>query len=457
MPQTQRINPANGEVLGPIAFHTPAQIEDRLQRARKAFNAWRDVPIEARADQIGKVASVLRSRREMLSKIMVTEMGKPITAAETEVDKCADTCDYFSKHGPKLLAPVPVLSDAEASFIRFDPLGAVLAIMPWNFPLWQVVRFAAPALIAGNVGLLKHAPNVPECAAGLEDVFLAAGLPEGVFQHLKMDEAATERAIAHPVVAAVTLTGSGRAGRAVAAAAGAALKKTVLELGGSDPFIVLPDADIAAVAKPAASARTINSGQSCIAAKRFIVVGDTERFANAFVGAMGALKVGDPMDRETQIGPLARHDLLENLHRQVEQSVRQGARLLLGGKPINRPGYFYPPTVLDNVRPGMTVFDEETFGPVAAVVRASDVDEAIELANRTPYGLAANLWTRDVDAALPLAARIDAGSVFINGIVKSDARLPFGGIKESGWGRELGSEGIREFTNIKTVWASRPG
>jgi succinate-semialdehyde dehydrogenase/glutarate-semialdehyde dehydrogenase len=341
------------------------------------------------------------------------------------------------------------------SYVRFDPLGAVLAVMPWNFPFWQVFRFAAPALMAGNVGLLKHAPNVPGCALAIEQIFRDAGFPSGVFTTLLVDTPAVEGIIKHPTVAAVTLTGSGRAGSAVASQAGRALKKTVMELGGSDPFLVLPDADVKSTAKAAASARCINTGQSCIAAKRFIVIGDPQPFAREMSRVMSEMKVGDPTDRSVEIGPLARRDLLENLEDQVQRSIKAGATPLCGGHALARKGFFYAPTVLTGVRPGMAAFDEETFGPVAAVIGAKDEDEAIALANRSRYGLGASIWTRDTDRAQNLAARIEAGCVFVNGPVKSDPGLPFGGIKESGYGRELSREGIREFVNIKTVWVKR--
>jgi succinate-semialdehyde dehydrogenase/glutarate-semialdehyde dehydrogenase len=345
-------------------------------------------------------------------------------------------------------------SDASDSFVRFDPLGVVLAIMPWNFPIWQALRFAIPALAAGNTVVLKHAPNVPGCALAIEQLFHDAGFPRGVFTSLLVAEnSIAERIVAHPALAAVTLTGSERAGSTVASIAGKSLKKSVMELGGSDPFIVLEDADVQSVATAAAEARCQNNGESCIAAKRFIVHQSiAARFEELFTAAMASLKVGDPMDRTTKIGPLARLDLVENLRRQVEATIREGARLLTGGRRRAGKGFFFEPTVLADVRPGMTAFEEETFGPVAAVIRANDVDHAIQLANQSRYGLGASIWTKDLDRARKLAAQIDAGGVFINGIVKSDPRLPFGGTKNSGWGRELSEFGIREFVNVKTVW-----
>jgi succinate-semialdehyde dehydrogenase/glutarate-semialdehyde dehydrogenase len=379
-------------------------------------------------------------------------------ASEAEVEKCAAACDHFADHAADYLATETIGSDADRSYVRFDPIGAVLAIMPWNFPLWQVIRFAAPALMAGNVGLLKHAPNVPGCALALESIFHEAGFPPGGFTTLLIDTDATAEVIRHPVVRAVTLTGSERAGMAVAAEAGKALKKTVLELGGSDPFIVIPpegggaDAFLHDTAQEAAKARCINTGQSCIAAKRFIVVGNSEAFARQMADAMRAVVVGDPTDRRTQAGPLARLDLLENLHGQVTRSVEAGARLLTGGERLPRRGYYYAPTVLTGVRAGVPAWDEETFGPLAAVAGARDVDEAIQLANESRYGLGASIWARDSALAERIAGDIDAGCVFVNGAVKSDPRLPFGGVKNSGYGRELSSFGIREFVNVKTVW-----
>jgi succinate-semialdehyde dehydrogenase/glutarate-semialdehyde dehydrogenase len=406
----------------------------------------------ARGHAMKRAAAVLRERSAELSTLMTREMGKPIVQAEAEIEKCAVCCDHFAENAARYLAEETIASDADHSYVRYDPLGAVLAIMPWNFPFWQVIRFAAPSLMAGNVGVLKHAPNVPGCAIAIEQVFRDAGFPPGVFTALLVDAAAVEAIINDPVITAVTLTGSNRAGMAVAAQAGRALKKTVLELGGSDPFIVLPDVDLEATARSAVSARTINTGQSCIAAKRFIIVGDAERFAKEMTRHMAELKIGDPMDRSIQIGPLARLDLLENLHAQVQRTIAAGGKLLAGGHRLPGKGFFYAPTVLGDVRPGMAAFDEEVFGPVAGVIAARDEDDAVELANRSPFGLGASIWTHDVALAERLAVRIDAGSVFINGAVASDPRLPFGGIKQSGYGRELSAHGIREFVNVKTVW-----
>jgi succinate-semialdehyde dehydrogenase/glutarate-semialdehyde dehydrogenase len=447
------INPTTEEPFDAPAEFTPDQIETTLARAADAFEPWRATPIVERGRLMKSVAAVLRRDRDRLTRLMAHEMGKPVTGGEQEVEKCAWTCDYFADHAANLLRSEVVATDAAHSFVRYDPLGAVLAIMPWNFPIWQVFRFAAPTLMAGNVGLLKHAPNVPGCALAIERAFRDAGFPDGVFANLFLSNDRAARVIAHPVVRAVTLTGSGRAGRAVASAAGQALKPVVLELGGSDPVIVLEDADPQQVAKAAAATRTLNTGQSCIAGKRFIVHHSiAEDFEYHLAEAMKALKVGDPLDRDTALGPMARLDLLENLDGQVRRSLDAGARLVTGGKRLGRKGYFYEPTVLADVRPGMAAFDEETFGPVAALIEHDGPDDALRIANNSRYGLGASIWTSDLEGAEALAARVEAGCVFVNGTVKSDARLPFGGIKDSGFGRELATPGLRAFVNVKTVW-----
>jgi succinate-semialdehyde dehydrogenase/glutarate-semialdehyde dehydrogenase len=447
------INPTTEEVLPSPPEHSPDQIDAALERATPAFNQWRNESFETRARLLKAAAAVLRRDHLALTRLMATEMGKPITAGEQEIEKCAWTCDYFADHAKALLAPQSVPTDAAHSYIRYDPIGPVFAIMPWNFPFWQVFRFAAPTLMAGNVAVLKHAPNVPGCAQTIERTFTEAGLPPGAFTNLFLSNEAAGKVIAHPAVRAVTLTGSPRAGRSVASQAGNALKKTVLELGGSDPFIVLPDVDVAAVAKTAAAARCLNTGQSCIAAKRFIVDESiADDFEYAMCEAMRTMKFDDPLDRKTQYGPLARLDLLEALEDQVQRSIAAGARLLCGGHRIARTGYFYEPTVLTDVRPGMPAFDEETFGPVAAIIRAANTQQAVQLANQSHYGLGASIWTQDLALADKIAAQLDHGCVFVNATVKSDARLPFGGVKDSGYGRELAEHGIREFTNIKTVW-----
>lgn len=447
------VNPTTGQLIREYPEHTAGDVCRLLRRAEDAFGQWRRTPIARRAELLTAAAAVLRGRKADLATLMTQEMGKPIVAAEAEVEKCAAVCEFYASNVDRYLAPQQIQSDAQRSYVRYDPLGPILAIMPWNFPFWQVFRFAAPALAAGNVGLLKHASNVPGTALAIQQVFHEAGFPEGCFTTLLVGSKAVQALIADPVVRAVTLTGSEQAGIAVARDAGQNLKKTVLELGGSDPFIVLADADIAKAASAAAAARCLNSGQSCIAAKRFIVVQDVaEDFETAFATAMERLRVGDPVDRNTEMGPLAREDLLDTLDQQVQASLAAGARLLTGGHRLSRQGWFYEPTVLAGVRPGMAAFDQETFGPVAAVIRAKDTDDAVNLANQSDLGLGASLWTRDIRAAEDLAARIEAGMVFINGTVKSDPRLPFGGIKRSGYGRELSDVGIKEFVNIKTVW-----
>jgi succinate-semialdehyde dehydrogenase/glutarate-semialdehyde dehydrogenase len=447
-------NPATEEIIAEYPEHSAAQIEQILQKAEDAFQHWRRAPLRDRGSLLKGVARVLRRRHDELAKLMTAEVGKTITASESEVEKCVAACDFFAENAATFLTAQIIESDASRSYVRFDPLGPVLAIMPWNFPLWQVMRFAAPALMAGNVAVLKHAPNVPGCALAIQHAFAEAGFPTGVFSSLLIsDNQAAQRLVDHPIIRAVTLTGSERAGAAVAAAAGGRLKKTVMELGGSDAFIILADADVEQAAAKAAEARCINNGQSCIAAKRFIVENAiADRFEDVMISAMAAMKVGDPMDRSTQIGPLARLDLLDALQSQVRRSIEQGAKLRLGGQRRSGKGFFYEPTVLTAVRPGMAAFDEETFGPVAAIIRARDPEDAVHLANQSRYGLGASIWTKDTDRAQSLAGELEAGSVFINGIVKSDPRLPFGGIKNSGWGRELSHFGIHEFVNIKTIW-----
>ena len=447
------INPATGETIRDYPEPGPAEVERRLAEAAQAFDAWRRTPFATRADLMRRAGAALRARREALARLMTLEMGKPIAAAEAEVDKCAHTCDHFAEHAERMLASEPVASDAARSLVRYDPLGVILAVMPWNFPFWQALRAAVPAMMAGNVVVLKHASNVPGCALAIEELFAAAGFPPGVFTTLLIPSGRAEALVDHPAIRAVTLTGSEPAGRALAARAGAALKKTVLELGGSDPFIVLDDADPETVAVHAVTARVQNNGQSCIAAKRFIVAAPVvERFERAFAERMAGLRIGDPLDRATAVGPLARDDLRDDLDRLVRDSVAAGARVMTGGARRPGAGFFYAPTVLAGVRPGMPVFDEETFGPVAAVTRAGDVDEALALANRSRFGLGASVWTGDPARGEALARDLECGLVFVNGIVKSDPRLPFGGIKASGHGRELAAAGIREFVNVKTVW-----
>ncbi|MEX2223458.1 MAG: NAD-dependent succinate-semialdehyde dehydrogenase [Candidatus Rokuibacteriota bacterium] len=449
----QSVNPATGEVLETLEAASKAQIEQAVGRAHAAFLEWRTRSFADRAALMRAAAKELRSSKDQHALTMTREMGKPITQAEAEVEKCAGTCEYYAEHAESFLAEQPRETDAARSYVRFDPLGVVLAVMPWNFPYWQVFRFAAPALMAGNAGVLKHASNVPRCALQIEEVFRRAGFPDGLFRSVLTGSEGVAGMIPDPRIVAVTLTGSEHAGMAIAQQAGRALKKTVLELGGSDPFIVLADADVDAAARAAAEARLINSGQSCIAAKRFIVVEPiAERFLERFKSELAGRRMGDPTARETQVGPQARVDLRDELHRQVTESIKRGARRVLGAEVPAGKGAFYPPTLLAAVDKGMPAFDEETFGPVAAVITAKDESDAIRLANDSPYGLGAALWTRDRGRAERLAAQIEAGAVFVNGVVKSDPRMPFGGIKRSGYGRELSEYGIREFVNIKSVW-----
>ena len=440
-------NPATGERIESFPAHDTAAVTAALREADDAFRTWRVTSFNERAACLRRAATILREERTALGELMAREMGKPVVEGEAEVEKCALVCEHYAEHGETMLTPEPVVTDAARSYVRFDPLGTILAVMPWNFPFWQVFRFAAPALMAGNTALLKHASNVPRCALTIEEILHRAGIPRGVFRSLLVPSSRIEELLASPVVKAATLTGSESAGSAVASLAGRLVKKTVLELGGSDPFIVLDDADPRHAASWAARARVVNSGQSFLVMEP---LGD--RFVAALRTELEALPVGNPLDRATRVGPLAREDLRRDLHAQVEATVRQGARLITGGEPSAGPGWFYPPTLLDRVRPGMVAFDEETFGPLAAVVRVSSEDEAVALANATPFGLGASLWSADPARAERLVPRIEAGAVFVNGIVKSDPRLPFGGIKLSGYGRELAAFGIREFVNIKSVW-----
>ena len=449
------INPTTGETLETFAETTPAALERVLDQALAAYQSWSRCSYAQRAQAMREAGRLLRERKTQHARTMALEMGKPLMQGEAEAEKCAWVCDYYAEHAERFLADQPRETDASKAFVRFDPIGPVLAIMPWNFPFWQVFRFAAPALMAGNAGLLKHAPNVTRCALGIEAIFQEAGFPEGLFRALILSNEAAATVIADPRVRAVTLTGSDRAGSQVAEQAGRHLKKTVLELGGSDPFIVLEDADVALAARTAAEARLLNSGQSCIAAKRFIVVEPVaDRFLDAFVAAMRTRRMGDPLAPDTQIGPQARQDLRANLHRQVEASVRRGAQLVLGGTLPEGPGFYYAPTVLAAVAEGMPAFDEEVFGPVAAVIRVKDESQAVRVASASRYGLGASVWTADSARGERLARELEAGSVFVNGLVKSDPRLPFGGIKRSGYGRELSEYGLKEFVNIKTVWVA---
>ncbi|MEA2683231.1 MAG: succinate-semialdehyde dehydrogenase / glutarate-semialdehyde dehydrogenase [Chloroflexota bacterium] len=461
-PVIQAINPATEEVIGEYALFGADQVDEALDAATAAAAEARTHPPQERVTLLQNLARGLRAGRDDLARLITSEMGKPITEAEAEVEKCAACCDYYAANGPAHLADEDVKVDApERGFVAYEPLGVVLAVMPWNFPFWQVFRFAAPALLAGNAAVLKHASNVPGCALAIQRLVEAAGGDPGLFRTLLIPGSAVRGLIADSRIAAVTLTGSTEVGRDVAAAAGAVIKKQVLELGGSDPFVVLDDADLDATAVAAARARNQNAGQSCIAAKRFIVAASiAEAFAERLAAAVADLAMGDPLERATRLGPLARGDLRESLSEQVGRSVSLGARVLTGGRTPDRRGYFFEGTVVTEVTPEMAVFSEETFGPVAAVIAASSDTEAVELANRTEFGLGASIWTSDSERGLALARRIDAGSVFVNSQVASDARFPFGGVKLSGYGRELGAVGVREFTNLKTIrtWpGSRPG
>lgn len=446
-------NPATDAVLSEHASHDGAAIEQKLDQAASAQRAWARTPQAERMALLRRVAQTLREQKAEIAPLATLEMGKPLAEALGEVEKCAWNFDVYAEAAPGFLADQVVPSGASDSRIVYDPLGVVLAVMPWNYPFWQVMRAAAPVLAGGNGLVLKHASNVPQCALALEAVFQRAGAPEGLFTTLLVGSGEVGRLIDDRRIHAVTFTGSTPAGRSIASQAGRALKKQVLELGGSDPFIVLADADIEAAATVAVKARFQNTGQSCIAAKRFIVEhAAADRFVEAFCAATRKLVVGDPMAEGTTQGSMAKRNLRDELHQQVQGSVQQGARLLLGGKPVAGPGAFYEPTVLDHVTPAMTAASEETFGPAAAILRVADADEAVRVANGTPFGLGAALWTADLDRARQLSRRIEAGAVFVNGMVASDPRLPFGGIKASGYGRELGSLGLHEFTNIKTVW-----
>ncbi len=447
------VNPATGETIEEFETLSPAEVDRALEEADRAARAWAGTPLPERCALVRRAGTLLRERRDELARVITREMGKRIAEARAEVEKCAWVCEHYAEHGPRYLAPEEIPTDGSRSYVAFQPLGPVLAVMPWNFPFWQVFRFAAPALVAGNVGLLKHASNVPRCALEIERVFTDAGAPTGVFRTLLVPAADVERVIEDPRVRAVTLTGSDPAGRRVAAAAGRALKKTVLELGGSDPFVVLEDADLEEAARVGVAARYQNAGQSCIAAKRFILVeAIAEEFLARFRSLVEELKPGDPLDEATTLAPLARADLRDELHRQVQDSVAEGAVVVTGGEPLPGPGAYYPATILDRVEPGMRAYEEELFGPVAVILRAKDEEDALRLANDTRYGLGGAVFSGDPERGERFALGIEAGAAFVNGMVKSDPRLPFGGIKMSGYGRELGREGIREFVNIKTVW-----
>lgn len=449
----QSINPATGQLINTFSTLDASRIDTIMDRAVSAQTQWAELDIEQRAGFMRRLARLLRENRDAYAAIITEEMGKLLREARAEVEKCAWGCEFYAEHAARFLAEEPIASDATHSYVAYQPLGVVFCIMPWNFPFWQVMRAAAPALMAGNTVVLKHAANVPRCALALEEVFRAAGFPEDAFRSLLITSAQAETLISDERIAAVTLTGSTSAGRKVAAAAGQHLKKCVLELGGSDPFIVLEDADIDSTVEQAVIARFQNAGQSCIAAKRFILLDAiADRFVAQFKHRISQMRCGDPKVETTDIAPMARTDLRDELHAQVERSLKLGAELVTGGAVIGTQGAFYAPTLLDHVQLGMPAFDEELFGPVAAIVRVNNVNEAIELANRSQFGLGASVWTSDTKHGEYIARIIHAGCTFVNGVVKSDPRLPFGGVKHSGFGRELSYHGIREFVNVKTVW-----
>lgn len=447
------VNPATGQVEYRLELMDAAAVEQRLAASAHAFPAWAETPLEQRGALLRQVGAQLRARREEIQRVMTAEMGKLRKEALAEIDKCADACDYYAAHAADYLREQPVATDAQRSYVRYEPLGCVLAVMPWNFPLWQVFRFLAPALMAGNVALLKHASNVPRCADAIHTALAAAGVPAGVFDVLHIDNDQAAEVLRDARIAAVTLTGSERAGRSIAANAGDQLKKCVMELGGSDAFVVLDDADLDTTVAAAVKSRFDNAGQTCIAAKRFVVVeAIADEFVRRFVAAAAERRLGDPQDEATTLAPLARQDLREELHKQVQASIAKGARPLLGGAPDTTTHAGYPATILDNVVPGMPAYEEELFGPVAAILRVADEAEAVRVANDTSFGLGGSVWSADRARGERIARQLQCGAAFVNAIVKSDVRLPFGGIKRSGFGRELAEHGIHEFMNIKSVY-----
>lgn len=448
------INPVNGRIIKKYRPHTPKQVDQKIKQTHKAWLSWKETSHHQRRTCLTEMALVLQKRKKELAILMAQEMGKPITQGVAEIEKCASVCEYYAANAEKFLSNQTIETDASKSFITFQPIGVVLAIMPWNFPFWQVFRFLAPALAAGNCGVLKHASNVPGCALAIEDLVRQAGLPANVFQTLLVESPVVEKIIENPLIQAVTLTGSTNAGKLVAQKAGSLIKKTVLELGGSDGYIILKDADLEKAAEICVNSRLINNGQSCIAAKRFIVVKSVEKkFTKLFINKMKAKKLGDPMDTSTDIGPQARIDLRNQLHEQVKLSVKKGAKPVLGGILPKGKNAFYPATVLTKVKPGMPAYDEEMFGPVAAIISAKNEADAIRIANDSNFGLGAAVFTQDQKKAEKIAStQLQAGACFANALVKSDPRLPFGGIKQSGYGRELGLFGIHEFVNIKSVY-----
>ena len=450
----ESINPFTGELIRRYTPDTPAETEAKIRRTHHAWTGWKEIPFPERTRHMKKTAEVLRKRKRELAELMALEMGKPVKAGEAEIEKCAVCCDFYAANAERFLMDELVVTEARKSYVTFQPLGVVLAIMPWNFPFWQAFRFIAPALMAGNCGVLKHSSNVAGCALAIEEVIREAGFPADVFQTLLIGSEAVDKVIENALIKAVTLTGSTTAGMKVAQKSASLIKKTVLELGGSDAYLILADADLQEAARICTESRLINSGQSCIAAKRFIVVKEIEdEFLSLFRDQMASKTMGDPFDENTDIGPQARTDLRDQLHRQVEQSIRQGAKCLLGGEIPAGPGAFYPATLLAGVKKGMPAYDEETFGPVAAVISAVTEDEAISIANDSIFGLGAAVFSRDIARAETIAAKkLNAGACFVNDYVKSDPRLPFGGINQSGYGRELGIYGIKEFVNIKSVY-----
>jgi succinate-semialdehyde dehydrogenase / glutarate-semialdehyde dehydrogenase len=452
------INPATGEVIRKFEALSDAEVDGKIAKASAAFHGFRKTPMADRARWMIKAAEILESEKEAIGRLMTLEMGKTLASAIAETEKCASTCRYYAEHAPQFVADEPIATSAAKSFIRYEPIGIVLAVMPWNFPFWQVFRFVAPGLMAGNVGLLKHASNVPQCALKIEEIVRRAGFPADVFQTLLIGASQVDRILNDPRVAAATLTGSEQAGIQVGISAAKRIKKVVLELGGSDPFIVMPSANVAEAAATAVKARVINNGQSCIAAKRFIVHEKiAEQFEKEFVSRMQALKLGDPFEPKTDVGPLATPDAVKDIDADVQKSIQAGAKLLTGGKPVVGPGNFYQPTVLTNIPKDSPAYREELFGPVACVFRAKTIDEAIAIANDVRFGLGASAWTNDPAERELFINELEAGMVFINQMVVSDPRVPFGGVKASGHGRELGPYGIREFTNIKTVWVREAG
>jgi len=448
------INPATEEQIAEYEEHSKEEVYEIIRLNEQAFQEWQSYSFEDRSELLKKAGKILRNQKREFAELMTREMGKPISGAEAEVEKCAWVCDYYAENGESFLKDQIIETDAQKSFVTFQPLGTVLSVMPWNFPFWQVFRFAVPGLMAGNGGLLKHASNVTGCALAIEEIFKEAGFPENLFRTLKISSKKVAGVIENPIVKAVTLTGSVPAGKAVAEKAGAELKKTVLELGGSDPYLILDDADLSKAVPTCVNSRLINNGQSCIAAKRFIVVESRyEEFEKKFVNEMKKKTMGDPMNPEYDLGPQARNDLRDELHDQVQRSLDKGAKCLLGGQIPDRTGAWYPPTILSDVKPGMAAYEEELFGPVAAIIKAKDEEDAIRIANDSVFGLGAAVFTEDVARGEEIASkRLKAGNCFVNSLVKSDPRLPFGGIQESGYGRELSHFGIKEFVNIKTVY-----